>query len=269
MHLRRKYRMPNSIEVVEFNSSRCPGKNRERRPKTKPTSEAVEKNNQRRKQRECSRMVETYFNEDDGALTLTWAKEKRPADIKEAVKVFNRFVRWLKREYGKRMYELFWIRNIEAGPRGAWHVHMIVNRIDGMELLINSWWTEHCGGTYIQYLKNWQAQGKDIGEYISKTKKTTDKVTETSWGHSRNVKKVPGEDTKITGQRMTDKPRVPKGWYLDENTVFSGENIEGYPFRTYTIRRIKPVKIDHRMKPAQIRAAERAKRRKKCGKKPK
>ena len=68
---------------------------------------------------------------------------------------------------------------------------------------------------------------------------------------------------------MTDKPRVPKGWYLDENTVFSGENIEGYPFRTYTIRRIKPVRIDHRMKPAQIRAAERAKRRKKCGKKPK
>ena len=259
MHLRRKYRMPNSIEVVEFNSAKCPGKSRSRRPKSAPTCEAQARNNQRRKQRACSRMVETYFNEDDGALTLTWAKEKRPADMQEALKIFGKFVRWLKREYAKRCYELFWIRNIEVGPRGAWHVHMIVNRIDGMELLINDWWTKNCGGVFLQYLRNWRHQGKDIGEYISKTARTSSEVVESSWGHSRNVKKVKGEDKKITGQRMTDKPRVPKGWYLDENTLHSGENIDGYPFRTYILRRIKPKRIEHRMSPARIRAMEKAK----------
>lgn len=74
MHLRRKYRMPNSIEVVEFNSAKCPGKCRPRRPKTAPTCEAQARNNQRRKQRACSRMIEKYFNEDDCVFTLTYAK---------------------------------------------------------------------------------------------------------------------------------------------------------------------------------------------------
>ena len=145
MHLRRKYRMANSIEVVEFNSPKCPGKSKPRREKKNPTPEAVAKNNQRRKQRECSRMVERYFNEDDGALTLTWAKEKRPKTMKEALAIFRKLVVFLKREYAKRYYELFWIRNIEVGPRGAWHIHMIVNRIEGMEFLINDWWTANCG----------------------------------------------------------------------------------------------------------------------------
>lgn len=265
MHIRRKYRMPNSIEVVEFNSSKCPGKCKPRRPKSKPTEEAVKKNNQRRKQRECSRMVEKYFTEDDLALTLTWEKEKRPQDIKEAVKMFGRFARWLKNEYAKRQYELFWIRNIEVGPRGAWHVHLIVNRIDGAEFLINSWWTYNYGGTFIQYMHNWKEQGKDIGEYISKTKETSNEVVETSWNHSRNVKKVEGEDTIITGHAMKDKPRVPKGWYLDPNSMYEGENIDGYPFRTYTIRRIKPVKPDRKMSARRIRAMERAKQKRRKG----
>ena len=33
MHIRRKYKMRNSIEVCEFNSSKCPGQERQRRPK--------------------------------------------------------------------------------------------------------------------------------------------------------------------------------------------------------------------------------------------
>ena len=261
MHLRRKYRMANSIEVIEFNSSKCPGKSKPRRKKKNPTPEAVAKNNQKRKQRECSRMVEHYFNEDDGALTLTWAKEKRPKTMKEALAVFGKFVRWLKREYAKRYYELFWIRNIEVGPRGAWHVHMIVNRIEGMEFLINDWWTNNCGGVFLQYLRNWRHQGKDIGEYISKSARTTAEVVDSSWGHSRNVKKVEPEETKISGHRMTDRPRVPKGWYLDKNSEYSGETIDGYPFRTYTLRRLNPIRIDHKMKPSQIRKMQLAKKR--------
>lgn len=261
MHLRRKYRMTNSIEVVEFNSSRCPGKSKPRREKKNPTPEAVAKNNQRRKQRECSRMVEHYFNEDDGALTLTWAKEKRPKVMKEALAIFGKFVRFLKREYAKRYYELFWIRNIEVGPRGAWHIHMIVNRIEGMEFLINDWWTTNCGGVFLQYLRNWRHQGKDIGEYISKSARTTAEVVDSSWGHSRNVKKVEPEETKISGHRMTDRPRVPKGWYLDKNSEYSGETIDGYPFRTYTLRRLNPIRIDHKMKPSQIRKMQLAKKR--------
>jgi hypothetical protein len=78
-------------------------------------------------------------------------------------------------------------------------------------------------------------------------------VTESNWSHSRNIHKVPGEDKVISGHRMTDRPRVPKGWYLDKDSCREGTNADGYPYRTYTLRRIRKKRMDHRMKPAKIR----------------
>lgn len=260
MHIRRKYRTPNSIEIQEFNSSRCPGGHRPRRPKEKPTSERVARNNQRRKQREAGRMVEAYFNPDDLVLTLTYRKEGRPEGISGALRDFGKLTAYLRREYGKRYYELFWMRNIEKGPKGGVHIHMIVNRIEGSEFLIKDYWRQH-GGVYIQYLQDMHDQGKDIGEYIAKTSVTCDRVVESSWNHSRNIKKVPPEDKVITGQGLHDEPRVPKGWYLDKSTMYEGENEGGYPYRTYTLRRLQKRRIDHRMTPKQIRDLQRAKER--------
>ena len=252
MHIRRKYKMKNSIEVCEFNSAKVPGANRGRRPKEKPTCERIKKNNQRRKQREAGRMVEQYFNTDDLVLTLTFRKELRPEDMTAAKQIFKGLANHLRKEYRKRYYELFWMRNIEVGPRGGWHIHMILNRIEGAEFLIKDYWRQY-GGVYIQYLQDMRDQGKDIGEYIAKAPITCDRVVETSWSHSRNVKKVEGEDTIISGHAMTDKPRVPRGWYLDKESCYAGTNADGYPYRTYTIRRIEPKHIDHKLKPAQIR----------------
>ena len=96
--------------------------------------------------------------------------------------------------------------------------------------------------------------------YPDKAPITCDRVVDTSWSHSRNIKKVEGEDTIISGHAMTDKPRVPKGWYLDKESYYEGTNADGYPFRTYTIRRIKKRRIDHKLKPAQIRKLTKRKR---------
>lgn len=260
MHLRRKYRMPNAIEVVEINSAKCPGKSRPRRPRSAPTCEAQAKSNQRRKQRECSRMIQKYFNPDDCVFTLTFRKDDRPEAMKEALAEFQKLVRYLKREYAKRHYELFWIRNIEVGERNAWHIHLVINRIEGTEWLVEDWWFAKHGAVYTQHLKSMQDKGYDLGEYISKTAVSSKKIVQSSWGHSRNIKKVEPEDKAITGHRMTDRPRVPAGWYLDKDSEYTGENADGYQFRTYTIRRINPVRIDHRMTERQIRAMARKKR---------
>ena len=227
MHIRRKYRMKNSIEVCEFNSAKVPGANRVRRPKEKPTCERIKKNNQRRKQREAGRMVEQYFNEDDLVLTLTFKKELRPEDMKAAKQMFKDFANYLRKEYRKRYYELFWMRNIEVGPRNGWHIHVIVNRIEGAEFIAKDYWRQF-GGVFVEYLQDKRDQGKDIGEYIAKY-----------------------------------KPRVPKGWYLDKESCYEGTNADGYPYRTYTIRRLKKQRIDHRMPVRKIRAIKDAKRRRK------
>ena len=245
---RRKYRMTNSIEVIECHTARYGAPGQPRQKKEKPTKEAVRKNNQRRKERRCSRMVDKYFNEDDYILDLTYRKENRPADMKECVEHLQKFFRKLKREYGKRFYELFWIRNIEVGPRGAWHVHVVMNRIDGADYLIKDLWKEH-GGVYFQFYQDTKDRGEDIGAYIAKSEVSApDKIVESAWSHSRNIEEVEPEETVISGQSMNDKPRTPKGYYLDKNSYHDYVNAEGYRVREYTFRKLKPVRIDHRIR---------------------
>lgn len=245
---RRKYRLKNSIEVVEFHTARygAPGQPRQRTGTQTP--EAVQKNNQRIRERKCSRMIDKYFNPDDYVLTLTYRKEDRPADMAECIKHLRKFFAKLKREYAKRFYELFWIRNIEVGTRGAWHVHVVMNRIEGADFLIKDFWKEH-GGVFFQFYQDMKDQGKDIGKYIAKNKiSAPDKISEASWSHSRNVQPVEPEETVITGQSMNDKPRTPAGYYLDKDSYHDYVNDEGFRFREYVFRKLKPERIDHRIR---------------------
>ena len=248
---RRKYRLRNSIEVMECHTARYGAPGQPRAEKQQLTPEAVRKNNQRNKERKCSRMVDKYFNEDDYVLTLTYRKEDRPANMEECADHLRKFFRKLKREYKKRFYELFWIRNIEVGTRGAWHVHVVMNRIEGADFMIKDLWREH-GGVFFQFYKDMKDQGKDIGKYIAKTEVSApDKVAESSWSHSRNVQPVEPEETVITGQSMNDKPRTPAGYYLDEASYKDYVNDEGFRFREYVFRKLKPTRIDHRIRKEQ------------------
>ena len=63
---RRKYRMTNSIEVIECHAARhgAPGQPRQR--KERPTPEAVRKNNQRNRERKCSRMPRKHVQDESG-----------------------------------------------------------------------------------------------------------------------------------------------------------------------------------------------------------
>lgn len=251
---RKKYRLTNSIEVVECHTARYGAPGQSRQKKEKPTPEAVRKNNQRNRERRCSRMVDKYFNHDDYVLTLTYRVENRPADMAECKKHLREFFRKLKREYGKRFYELFWIRNIEVGPRGAWHVHVVMNRIDGADFLIKSLWKQY-GAVFFQFYQDKKDQGEDIGKYIAKSEVSApDKIVQSSWSHSRNIKEVEPEETVITGQSMNDKPRTPRGYYLDKASYHDYVTDEGYRYREYVFRRLDPVRVDHKIRKRKRRA---------------
>lgn len=245
---RLRYKLTNSIEVIEYHTARYGAPGQPRAEKTELTSEAVARVNQRNRERKCSRMVDKYFNEDDYVLTLTYRKEDRPENMEECKKHLQKFFRKLKREYAKRFYDLFWIRNIEVGTRGAWHVHVIMNRIEGADFLIKELWKEH-GGVYFQFFKDKKDRGEDLGKYMAKSNVSApDKITESSWSHSRNVQPVEPEEAVISGQSMNDRPRTPKGYYLDKQSYHDYVNDEGYRFREYTFRKLKPVRIDHRIR---------------------
>lgn len=256
------YETGNEKEIVEYHSARfcAPGEPRTRN--RKPSPEVLRKSNQRRKEKRCSRMVKKYFNDDDYALTFTYEKDKRPKDMAECKKHFRKFYTDLRKEYGKRYYELFWIRNIEVGPRGSWHIHMVVNRIEGADWIIKELWPY--GGVYFQYLKtDYYDKGKDIGEYIAKSEiSAPEKITESSWSHSRNVREVEPKTQAIGRSTFRKELKPPKGWYLDKESEYEGLTVTGYPYRTYTFRRLVPKRVNHRMTKARIRQLKRQKKRK-------
>ena len=128
---REEYRLRGGdiLEIREFHDGRygAPGQRREK--KKKPTEEQMRQANEREKIRRCQLRMMTYFHEGDCLATLTYRQDKRPPNMNEALKDFQKAIRKVRKEYQKRGYEVFWIRNIERGTKGAWHIHIVLNEI--------------------------------------------------------------------------------------------------------------------------------------------
>ena len=247
-YIRERYDLFNSIEIREHMDCRHQEEGT-RCEKRKRTPEEMKRANQRRKEEKARRLIWANFEPGDYVRTLTFKKDRRPADMKEAQSIKAKFLRQLAREYGKRFYKLLWIANIECPPRGAWHIHLICNRIEGGGDIIKDLWRQY-GGVYDQELAD--IQGKDIGAYITKSPDSVDdgehKVIESKYSHSRNLTVPEPKRTEISGWRMSDAPRVPKGFYLDKDSMYEGVNMAGYQDRTYIIRRLVPKPRNRRTK---------------------
>ena len=87
--------------------------------------------------------------------------------------------------------------------------------------------------------------GKDLGSYMAKTPDSTvegeHKVVESKLTHSKNLIIPKAEEKLISGWKLKDAPRIPKGWYLIKESYFEGTNMEGYKYRTFKLARLKPL----------------------------
>ena len=242
-YLRKRYKYGNIIEVRESHTARYGAPGQPRQKKEKPTPEAVKRQNQRRREEKTARIIAANFEEGDLVRTLTFARDRRPADMAEAQATFKRFYQSLRREYRKRYYDLYWIANIECTQRGAWHVHFICNAIFGASEIIKALWEDQ-GGVYDQTLKDIVKAGKDLGAYMAKTPDSTKggehKVSEAKQTHSKNLTIPEPETAVISGWKMTDAPRPPKGYYLIKDSLIEGVNEAGYKYRRYKFARIRP-----------------------------
>ena len=236
MYKKKTYKLGNTIEVEEFHTPSAREKGMERIKWKKPTPEQMEKNNQRNKEKLCRRRLRKYFSKGDYFSTLTYAPEQRPEDMESAKADFQRFIRIVKTEYKKRGHDIRWMRNIECGSRGAWHVHMVMNRIPETDMIIANAWKK---GKAISQLMYERGNFSDLAAYITKTPKTDKKLRFSNYSVSRNMP-APVPEVK-TYKRSTFKNKeisVREGWTLTEH--FEGINVvTGYPFREYTLQKME------------------------------
>lgn len=234
----KKYIFPNAIEIEQYHTAKYGAPGQSRMKKKKPTPEQIEKINQYNKEKTCRHKLRMHFNVHDYFVTLTYVKDKRPENMQQAKQHFREFIRYLRREYRKRGAELKWIRNIECGSKGAWHVHMVINRIEGTDMILAAGWDHGHVKNVLLYEKD---EFKDLAAYMTKTPKTDNRLKESSYSASRNLP-VPEPEVKIYRRFNTwkEEPPIPEGWYLQKESLFEGENpVTGYKYRVYTLLRSK------------------------------
>lgn len=250
MYIRKyqEFRKGDVIDYIEIPDGRYGARGVPRMKKKKPTKEQMAEINKRNKERKCRAYLLEYFRKDDIFATWTYRPGARPLDMKEALKDFQRSIRKMRTEYKKRGYELFWIRNIEKGSRGAWHIHLVVNSIPGTAEILKNAWTK--GGTYMETIKDSENFGDDdmirLSDYLTKDANLGEKnkdgirektrLKESSYNHSKNMQLPPVKKQKL--KRWKEEVNPKKGYYISR--IWEGINpYTGRKCRRYTMIRIE------------------------------
>ena len=122
-----KFQRGRIVEIQEFHDGNYGGPGKKRIKRKKPTEEQMRLVNADNKTRRCRHKLLEYFSTGDCFGTWTYSQQNRPPDMKAALSDFQKAIRIVRAEYKKRGKELFWIRNIERGTKGAWHIHFVLN----------------------------------------------------------------------------------------------------------------------------------------------
>lgn len=225
------YIFPNAIEVYEYLDGKYGARGAPRQKKRIITQEDIRKRNQWNKERKARNKLRSHFKENDYLITYTYRKSDRPPDMKVAKKEFAKAMRKIRQEYRKKGYEVKWIRNIEVGTKGAWHVHLIVNRIPDADLILKGAWPH--GGMDIKLLYE-KGGFAELAAYITKCPETDSRLKESSYSTSKNLPLTQPKEKKFV--RWKREPKAKEGYYIDKETFYEGENkFTGYPYRYYTM----------------------------------
>lgn len=240
------FRKGDILEVKEYHDGRYGARGLPREKKRKPTPEQMAVVNAMNKAETARHRLLEYFGKGDYFLTLTYKVEERPPDMAQAKKDFKKLISKLRARYKKEQIELRWIRNIEKGTKGAWHIHMVIT---GCRDTIR--WVEECwphGGIYAEKLeksKYYEEDFSQLASYITKNEKVGEKsedgkrdkprLSESSYSTSRNMPLKPPKKKKLA--RWPKEIKQKNGYYIAKS--YEGINpATGFKYRRYTLIRL-------------------------------
>ena len=228
-----------TIEVCKYYTYRANVKGERRARKGKPTSEAQKRVNQRKAEKNLRRLMAENFKNGDVLVRLDFAK--RPGGSEEMQKLMAKALRELREEYSRAEKPLKYIYVKEIGPRGSRHIHMLLSRDEGMDVLkvLMKCWPY--GGIHVDPWTtgpNFTRLASYFIKYAAKTEETEGKLIGKRWYASRNLDKPKVTKEIIRSNRFREEVREKKGYTLDQDSVQSGvSNFTGYRYFSYTLIR--------------------------------
>jgi hypothetical protein len=237
MYKQKSYDLGDVIEVMEYHDGRYGAPGMKRLKKKKATPEQIEKINKINKERKCWRKMVLNFRENDYWITLTYKKDERPLDMKAAAQDIKDFIDKIRSQYRKREKELKWMLHTEIGSKGGCHHHLVLNRITDADLIIKKAWSK--GGIHLKLMYE-EGNFQKLAEYLSKKPDEENKLKESRYSCSRNLK-LPKSDTKPYKRKTwTEEPKPRKGFYVDKQSYHEGINpVTGYKYRRYLMMKVQ------------------------------
>lgn len=256
------------IDIEEYHDGNYGAKGKKRTPKKKLTKEDMQKVNAQNKTKKCRQRLLQYFSMGDCFATWTYETKNRPPNMQEALKDFQKAVEKVRRQYGKRGKQLFWIRNIERGTKGAWHIHLVVNEIGDTASILQKAWNK--GGTWFTEIRKSKFYDEDftkLASYMTKDERTVEikadgtpakpRIREASYNISRNMPlPEPATEKPV---RWPKEPKPKKGYYIAK--MHEGINpVTGFKYRRYTLIRLGQDLEENKNRTQKFRKKRRRKR---------
>ena len=172
---------PTILTTIKMNTLPGSGK---RKPKSKPSPDAVRKNNDRIAERNLTALINANFFPGDLHIILTYA---RAISLEAAKKELNNFIKRMRREYKKAGKEFRYIHVTEYKNKRIHH-HIVMSYID-VNTIQNQW---HCGrirSTPLDKSRNYQVLANYLIKETSKTFRLGENSTKQRYTPSRNTRK--------------------------------------------------------------------------------
>lgn len=245
-----RFRKGDILDIEEYHDGKYGAPGGKRLKRRKATPEDMIRVNKWNKEKRCRQRLLCYFSPGDLLLTWTYRVEERPPDMESALKDFQVALRKVRREYKKRGKSLFWIRNIERGTKGAWHIHLVVNEIGDSASIVEKAWTK--GGTWLTEIKKSKFYDEDftsLASYITKDEHSVEtkpdgtpgkpRLREVSYNTSKNMPLPEPNVDKLVRWKKEVKPK--KGYYIAR--IWEGIN----PKTGYKYRRVTQIRLNRRI----------------------
>ena len=222
--------------TVSYNST---GK-RTRGKKEKPTREAQRAVNLRKVKKALARILNANFGRRDFYITYTYRKESRPVNSEEMKKQIRKLLDRLRAIQKREGRELKYVWVAEVGKKGAAHIHMVVNHID-IGRVRDAWEHGFLDVTPLDPSGQYRKLADYMIKYAEKTEDAAGSTVGKRYNPSRNLKRPKPKTKIITGRKkIPEDIKVPKGWYLDQDSVQSGiHEFTGFRYLSYSLIRLE------------------------------
>lgn len=223
-------------EICKYYTKRYRPGRETRQPKTKKTTEKQQAINDRNLVRKLTYILNANFDETSRYLTFTYRVEDRP-DIDTLKSHVRELLKKMRKIYKNEGRVLKYVETAEVGIQGGTHIHMVVNDIDTRKIE-KLWKYGFVHSTGLDSSGQYRRLAEYFIKYFQKTRRTSDQIQKKAYNCSRNLIRPKPKKKVMQGKCFRKEIKVPRGWYLDKDSVREGVTEDGYEYMYYTIVQI-------------------------------